>query len=192
MAVELAHVASPLLGRGQLRCQRVGFATLAHEVVRCHARLARGLGGDARRLVPRPEQRQHAVEQHLALDEALEAQPEVLDHAPAEVSAGGGAALVPKHVVEQRVHVAGVRREVVEAIGREVRVAESAQVRCDHLEAGLGQRSDVAPPDALGLRPAVHEQQRIAARARAYVGDAQPLTDARVLDRKRVGGGRRG
>ena len=130
------------------------------------------------------QQRQDAVEEHLALHEAREAQPEVLDHAAAEVAAGGAAALVAEHVGHERVHVARVRREVVEAVRGQPGVAEAAQIRDDHLEAGTRQRRDVAPPDPLGLRPSVDEQQRVPALPRAHVGDAHAGAHLGVLDRK--------
>src|SRR3712207_7186319 len=37
-------------------------------------------------------------------------------------------------------------------------VAEPGEVRHDHLEPGRGERLDVAPPDALRLRPAVQQR----------------------------------
>ena len=49
-------------------------------------------------------------------------------------------ALVAEHVVHERVQVERVRGDVVEAVGREVGVAEAAQVGRDHLEAGVGER----------------------------------------------------
>ena len=61
-----------------------------------------------------------------------------------------------------------VRRDVVEAVGGEVGVAEAAEVGGDHLEARGGERRDVAPPDALRLGVAVHEQERHAADALAH------------------------
>ena len=69
---------------------------------------------------------------------------------------------------EQRLHVARVRADVVAVVGRQRRVAEAAQVGRDHLEAGLGERRDVAPPDPARLGPAVDQQQREAARALAH------------------------
>jgi len=72
------------------------------------------------------------------------------------------------------VQIARVRGDVVEAVGRDVGVAETAQVRDDHLEAGLGERCDHAPPDALRFRPAVDEQQR--------TGAAGILVDERLTE----------
>src|SRR6516225_12009135 len=85
--VELAHVASSALGRVQFRCQVVGLTALAHEVVGRHPQLARWRRRYASGLIGLGEQRQNAVEEHLALDEPGEAQPQVLDRAAAEVAA---------------------------------------------------------------------------------------------------------
>ncbi len=70
MAVELAHVAAAALGAVELPGQRVGFASLAHEVVRGHPQLRWRCDRQAGGLVLLRQQRQHAVEQHLALDES--------------------------------------------------------------------------------------------------------------------------
>jgi hypothetical protein len=64
---------------------------------------------------------------------------------------------------DQRRDVGRVRRDVVAVVGRQRRVAEAAQIGRDHLEAGLGQGLDVAGPDALGLGPAVQQDERRAA-----------------------------
>ena len=71
---------------------------------------------------------------------------------------------------QQLRHVLRVGGHVVAVVGRQRRVAEPAQVRSDHLEAGSGERLDVALPDAARLGPAVDQQQRLAALARAVVG----------------------
>ena len=71
---------------------------------------------------------------------------------------------------EQLRHVLRVGGHVVAVVGRQRRVAEPAQVGSDHLEAGCGERLDVALPDAARLGPAVDQQQRLAALARAVVG----------------------
>ncbi len=92
-----------------------------------------------------------------------------------------------EHAAQQRLHVARVRGEVVEAIGRQPGVAEAAQVGGDHLEAGFGQGADVAPPDPLRLRPAVDEQQRVAADPGAHEGDLEAVADLGPLDREGVG-----
>ena len=84
--------------------------------------------------------------------------------------------------MHQRVQVARVRRRVVEPVGREVGVAEAAQVGDDHLEAGGGERGDVALPDALRLRPAVHQEQRDAAAALAPVGEVEQAPDPCALE----------
>ena len=189
MTVEVGHIAAAPRWRVELGGQCVGFAALAHEVVGGNPHLAAGGGGHARLLVGLAEDGQDAVEQHLALDETLEAQRQVLDHAAADISSGGRAALVAEDVADERVQVARVRGEVVEAVGRESRVAEPAQVGHYHLEASLRQGPDVAPPDALRLGPAVHEQQRVAADALAYVGQLDALANLSVLNRERAGAG---
>src|SRR4051794_12051168 len=51
----------------------------------------------------------------------------------------------------------------MEAVGRDVGLAEAPQVGDDDLEAELGERLDHLPPDALALRPAVHEHERTGA-----------------------------
>ena len=81
----------------------------------------------------------------------------------AQIAADHPATLMTEHVVNEKVDVATPGGEVVHIVGRQVRVAVAAQVGRDHLMAGLGQRRDVAPPDAFRLGIAVQEQQRIAA-----------------------------
>ena len=90
-------------------------------------------------------------------DEAGVAQAEVVQHDATDVAARDRAVLVAEHVVHERVAVDRVRGDVVEVVGREARVAVAAEVGRDHLEAGGGERPDVAPPDALGLRVAVQQ-----------------------------------
>jgi hypothetical protein len=92
-----------------------------------------------------------------------------------------------EHVVHQRVQVARVGGEVVEPVRRQPRVAEAPQVGHDHLEAGSGQRLDVARPDALGLGPPVDEQQREAAGTGPPVGQLDPGANLGTLDRRRGG-----
>ena len=89
-----------------------------------------------------------------------EPQREVLDHRAAEIAAHQHGALVAEVVVHERVHVACVRRDVVEPVRPDVGFAEAAQVGHDDFEAGAGQRLDHAPPDALRLGPAVYEHER--------------------------------
>ena len=79
--------------------------------------------------------------------------------------------LVAQLAAHQRLHVARVGGGVVVVVGRQPGVAEAAQVGHDHLEAGLRQRLDVAPPDPLRLGPAVDQEERLAALALADVGD---------------------
>ena len=85
-----------------------------------------------------------------------------------------------EHVVHERVEVGGEGRRVVEVVGREVGVAVAAQVGDDDLEAGRGERLDVAPPDALGLGVAVHEQQRVAAHALPHEREIEPVAHRRL------------
>ena len=66
--------------------------------------------------------------------EAGVAQAEVVDDA-ADVAARDDALLVAEHVVHERVEVDRERGDVVEAVGREARVAVAAEVGRDHLEA---------------------------------------------------------
>ena len=67
-----------------------------------------------------------------------------------------------------------------------------------HAVTGCGQRRDVAPPDALGLRVAVQQKQRVPADALVDVGQRQPVEVARAgrhltaVDREGVGGRCRG
>ena len=91
---------------------------------------------------------------------SLESQCEILDHRSAEIAADEHRAVVTQVIVHECVQVARVRGHVVEAVGRDVGVAEATQVRNDDLEAGVGERLDHAPPDALRLGPAVDQQQR--------------------------------
>ena len=108
------------------------------------------------------------------------------DHA-ADVATRDQAPLVTEHVVDQRVHVAGVQREVVLVIGRQIAVAVAAQVGGDHLESGLGERRDVAPPDALRLRVPVQQEQRRAALALTHVTECEVVAHHRAVDGERVG-----
>ena len=101
----------------------------------------------------------------------------------ADVAARDRALLVAEHVVHERVAVDRERGDVVEAVGREARVAVAAEVGRDHLEARAGERPDVAPPDALRLRVAVQEQQRGAAGAFADVRDRHAVAHLGRLGR---------
>ena len=91
-------------------------------------------------------------------------------------------ARVAQDVVDQRVQIARVRGGVVEAVGRQVGIAEAAQIGDDHLEAAGGERLDVALPDALRLRPAVHQEQRHAAAALAPVREVEQPANPRPLE----------
>ena len=73
--------------------------------------------------------------------------------------------------MHERVAVDRERGDVVEVVRREARVAVTAEIGSDDLEARGGERADVAPPDPLGLRVPVEQQQRDTARALAHVGD---------------------
>ena len=84
--------------------------------------------------------------------------------------------------MHERVQIARVRGRVVEAVGRQVGIAEAAQIGDDHLEAGGGEGLDVALPDALRLRPAVHQEQRHAAAALAPVREVEQPADPRAFE----------
>ena len=147
---------------------------------RSGARAAGASGGMPAASYTLVEGRRHGVEvARASVDEAGVAQAEVVDDRPADVAARDDAVLVAEHVVHERVEVDGERGDVVEAVGREARVAVAAQVGRDHLEAGVGERLDVAPPDALRLRVAVHEQQRSAADALAHVRERHAVARRR-------------
>lgn len=98
----------------------------------------------------------HSVEEALPHHDAREAQAEVLHHHAAEIAGGGDAPRVAQEVVHESVQIARMRGGVVEPVGRQVGIAD-AQIGNDHLEAGGGERLDVALPDALRLRPAVQD-----------------------------------
>ena len=153
--VERRDVAASLVLGVEIGREPVGIGSLANEVV---ARLAGRPGAHA--LHALLVVRQRRVEQHHPLREPGEPQRDVLDHGSAEIATDEHGALVAEMVVHERVHVARVRRNVVEAVGPDVGVAEAAQVRCDDLEARSRQWLDDAPPDALRLRPAVYEHER--------------------------------
>ena len=144
----------------ELGDQRVAVGALPDEVVGREPLLARPLGRDARSLEELGAQGDDRVEEAHAHGLGGRTQRVVVADDAAEVAADEHDAVVPEHVVDQRVEVEGVRGDVVVAVGGEVRVAEAAQVGSDDLEAGLGERADVAPPDPLRLRVAVHEQDR--------------------------------
>ena len=61
---------------------------------------------------------------------------------PAEVATAQHDALVAEAIGDQGVQVPAVGRDVVEPVGRDLAVAEAAEVRHDDLEAGGGQRLD--------------------------------------------------
>ena len=109
----------------------------------------------------------------------------------AEVAADDAATLVAEHVVDEQVEVAAPRREVVDVRGRQIRVAVAAQVGRDHLIARVGQRGDVAPPDAFRLGVAVQQKKRIAADAFVDERERQPVAavarrNLPPVDRERV------
>ena len=108
------------------------------------------------------------VEEAEPVREGREAQRQILDDRAAEVAAAEHHPLVAQALGHERVEVAAVGGHVVEAVGPDLAVAEAAEVRDDDLEAGRGQRLDHAPPDPLGLRPPVDEEERHAARAFAH------------------------
>jgi hypothetical protein len=113
------------------------------------------------------------------------------DH-PTDVATGDGAAVVAEHIVHERVHVARVHREVVDVGGRQIAVAVAAQVGDDDLEPGGGEWRDVAPPDPLGLRIAVEQEQWVSADALADVGEVQSVADDGAVDRELARRRRRG
>ena len=176
--VERRDVAAPLLGRGELRRERVGIGGLAQEVV-------------VRPVRPRHQAlhlplhvRQRRVEDHQALGAFGEAGGEVLDHRAAEVTADEHRPLVAE-VLEERGQVQRVGDGVTEAVGADLGLAERPQVRADDLEPGGRQRRDDPPVEALGLGPAVHEQDRHAADAFVDVGLAEPPPVEPVRDEPR-------
>ena len=77
-------------------------------------------------------------------------------------------------VVHQGMQIAAGGGDVGEAVRGHVALAEPPQIGGDDLEAGRGQRFDDPPPDAFGLGPAVHEQERHAADAFADVRLPKP------------------
>src|SRR5262245_23322965 len=97
-------------------------------------------------------------------------QRQVLDHRAAEVAAEQHDPVVTEHVVHERIQIEGVAGDVVKAVRTELAVAETSQVRHDHLEAGLGQRGDDLPEDPLGLGPAVDAHERHTAHAFPHEG----------------------
>ncbi len=133
-AVEGRDVAPPQIRRRELGRERVRVPPLAHVVVGrladadAHVRIEPG--GDERVA----ERRQRTIEHALPRDEPGKAEAQVLHDRTAQVATGGDARRVAEDVVDERVAVAGVRGEVVEAVGSEPRVAEAAEVRHDHLE----------------------------------------------------------
>ncbi len=121
------------------------------------------------------------LNRHWRSHESLETQPEVLDRDAAEIASGRRAAVVTEHVVHEAIQIGGVRRRVIEAVGRETRVAEAAEVRDDHLETGLRERLDVAPPDPLGLGPTVDQQERISTHSPPHERELESVRDGRSL-----------
>lgn len=76
--------------------------------------------------------------------------------------------------------------DILEAVGPGLAVTEAAQIRDDDLESRVGEGSDVAPPDAPGLRPAVNAQQREPALARPHEG-LRESARCRAFHRKAIG-----
>ena len=170
----------------ELGNERLGLLALATEVVGRGAGVAAVVGRDAGGLEELVAQDDERVEHADALHEPGVTQGEVVQDDAAEVAANERAPVVPEHVVDERVQVERVRGHVVEAVGREVGVAVAAQVGRDDLEAGVGQRLDVAPPDALGLRVPVNEHDRRAAHALVHVGERHAVAHFGPLERERV------
>ena len=103
---------------------------------------------------------------------------------PTEIARCRRASLMTEHVAHERVDVMRHCCGVVEAVGREVRVAEAAEVWDDHLEPGFCQWRDVAPPDAFGLRIAMQEKDGESAGALPDVGEVEAIGDGRPLHRE--------
>ncbi len=124
---------------------------------------------------------------------------EVHGDGAAQIATDHTATVVAEHVVHEQVEVAAPRREVVDICRRQIRVAVAAQVGRDHLIARVGQRGDVAPPDAFRLGVAVQKKKRIAGPAfwaLVHERDRQSVAavagwDLPPMDRERIrcGGG---
>src|SRR4029077_1253746 len=95
-------------------------------------------------------------------------------HRPTEVAAHQHDPVQAELVVNEGVHVAYVCGHVVEAVGTDVAVAETAQVRYDDVEAGRRQWLDHPPEDPLRLGPAVDADERPPARSLAHVRLPEP------------------
>ena len=187
MAVHVRDVRPAARLGVELGEQAVGVGGLTAEVVGGRAGRLIRVRRDARRFVFGGKHRSEGVEVAELRREALVPQAHVVDHGPAHVAAGEEAVLVAEHVVHERVEVGGERGDVVEAVGREARFAVTAQVGRDHLEARGRERGDVAPPDALRLGVAVHEQQRRAAHAFAHVRKVHAVGQRGVMGREPSG-----
>src|SRR5258706_7633844 len=184
LSVHGADVRAPLLGRGELGEQAVRVAALAHEVVHLGALVRRRILGNPRLRERRDERRRERVEQALALDEARQAQPELGDHDRADIARDRAAALDAERRA-QRAQVARVRGRIAEAVrGQGRTVPHAAQVGDDHVEARRRERRDIARPDPLRLREAVHEQERSAALPRAPVADFEIIAHLAAVHRK--------
>ncbi len=185
-------------GRGvELGEERVGVGALTDEVVRGESLLPWGLGGQPGGFEQLRSQRDDGVEEAQPGREPRVAERQVVGDDPAEVPADDDAALVAEDVVDECVQVHRVGRDVVEAVRGEVGVADAAQVGGDDLEARGGERPDVAPPDPLRLRIAVHEQQGHAAGVLVHERQVHPVAHLDPTDVERVRvrgapGGRRG
>jgi len=90
-----------------------------------------------------------------------------------------------RKTADQRVQITGKRCQVVEPVAGKIRIAETPQVRDDHLESRSCERLDVPPPDPLRLRPSVKQEQREPALALADVGHLDPVADPRAVNLKR-------
>ena len=156
--VHAGHPPPALVGGVELRGESVGVVRLAVEVVPRLDVLLSQVAAHTRARVDVGQGRRHGVEEHEADDEVGKAERHVLGHDSADVAAAEHSPLVAEHLGDERVDVAGVGGHVVEAVGRVARVAEAAEIGNDDLEAGFGERSDVAPPDALGLGPPVRSK----------------------------------
>jgi hypothetical protein len=125
----------------------------------------------------------------LPFDEAGIPQTQVVEDDAAHVATSDRAVLVAEDILHERVAVDRECGDVVEVVRREARIAMAPEVGRDHFEARGRERRDVAPPDALGLRIAVQEEQRRAPDALAHVCDGHAVADlgAMRLEEIRVG-----
>ncbi|MEE8166526.1 MAG: hypothetical protein V3T64_13225 [Myxococcota bacterium] len=95
-------------------------------------------------------------------------------------------------VVDQRIQITGVEHEIVFIILGEVGVPVAAQIGHDHFVSGLGKGSNISPPDAFGLRVAMHEQEWISPDSFAEEGETEVFGDFGSMDLEGIASGRFG